>query len=91
MEGQKNKQIVVTPNNSQIGFSLMVQMLYILFGMVIILFALAIILTILPDRKKKEDKKPIDKTPVKIELQLEHEDYLYTLYNDGTWEVDYIY
>ena len=69
-------------------------MLYILFGMVIILFALAIILTVLPDKKKKEDKpidKPIDKTPIKIELQIEHEDYLYTLYNDGTWEVDYIY
>ena len=68
----------------------MIQMLYILFGMVIILFALAIILTVLPDKKKKEDK-PIDKTPIRIELQIEHEDYLYTLYNDGTWEVDYIY
>ena len=65
-------------------------MLYILFGMVIILFALAIILTVLPDKKKKEDK-PIDKTPIKIELQIEHEGYLYTLYSDYTWEVDYIY
>ena len=65
-------------------------MLYILFGMVIILFALAIILTVLPDKKKKEDK-PIDKTPIKIELQIEHDDYLYTLYSDYTWEVDYIY
>ena len=68
----------------------MIQMLYILFGMVIILFALAIILTVLPDKKKKEDK-PIDKTPIKIELQIEHDDYLYTLYSDYTWEVDYIY
>ena len=68
----------------------MIQMLYILFGMVIILFALAIILAVLPDKKKKEDS-PIDKTPKKIEIRLEHEDYLYTLYNDGTWKVDYIY
>ena len=68
----------------------MVQMLYILFGMVIILFALSILFAVLPDKKEKEDK-PIDKTPVKIELQIKDEDYLYTLYNDGTWEVDYIY
>ena len=67
-------------------------MLYILFGMVIILFALAIILTVLPDKKKKEENpKPIDKTPIKIELQVQDEGYLYTLYNDGTWEVDCIY
>ena len=69
----------------------MIQMLYILFGMVIILFALAIILTVLPDKKKKEEDKPIDKTPIKIELQIQYDDYLYTLYSDYTWEVDNIY
>ena len=68
----------------------MIQMLYILFGMVIILFALSILFAVLPDKKKKEEK-PIDKTPIRIELQIEYEDYLYTLYNDGTWEVDSIY
>lgn len=65
-------------------------MLYILFGMVIILFILAIILTVLPDKKKKEDK-PINKTPVKIELQMQYDGYLYTLYSDYTWEVDTLY
>ncbi len=71
----------------------MIQMLYILFGMVIILFVLAIILTVLPDKKKKEDKtdKPIDKTPVKIELQIQYDGYLFTLYSDYTWEVDTLY
>lgn len=65
----------------------MIQMLYILFGMVIILFVLAIILTVLPDKKKKEEK-PTNKTPIRIERLIQYEDYLYILYNDGTWEVN---
>lgn len=65
----------------------MVQILYILLGMVIVLFTISIIVAIAPDKKEKEDK-PIDKTPVKIELQIEYEGYLYTLYTDGTWEID---
>ena len=62
----------------------MTQLLYMLFGMVIILFVLAILFAVLPDKKeKKEDKK----TPIRIELQIKYEGYLYTLYNDGTWDV----
>ncbi|MGN0966617.1 MAG: hypothetical protein ACI4OP_03370 [Candidatus Coprovivens sp.] len=68
----------------------MIQVLYILLGMVILLFALAILFAVLPDKKEKEEK-PINKTPIRIELQIQYEDYLYTLYNDGTWEVDSIY
>ena len=68
----------------------MIQILYILFGMVILLFTLSILFAVLPDKKEKEDK-PIYKTPLKIELKIEYEDYLYTLFNDGTWEVDSIY
>ena len=70
--------------------TLMTIILYILFGIEIAVFAVAIILVVLPEKKKKEDK-PIHKIPVRIELQIEHEDYLYTLYSDYTWEVDYIY
>ena len=68
----------------------MIQILYILLGMVIILFTISILFAVLPDKKKKEDKeyKYINKSPIKIELQIEHEGYLYTLYNDGTWELD---
>ena len=65
----------------------MIQILYILFGMVIILFILSIAFAVAPDKKEKEEK-PIDKTPVKIEIQFEYEGYLYTLYTDGTWEID---
>ena len=65
----------------------MIQILYILLGMVILLFIMSILFAVLPDKKKKEEK-PIDKTPIKIELKIEHEGYLYTLYNDGTWEID---
>lgn len=65
----------------------MIQILYILLGMVILLFIMSMLFAVLPDKKKKEDK-PIDKTPIKIELQIEYEGYLYTLYNDGTWEID---
>ena len=68
----------------------MIQMLYILFGMVIILFALAIILTVIPDKKKKEEK-PINKAPIRIEIQIQYDGYLYTLYSDYTWEVDTLY
>lgn len=67
----------------------MIQMLYMLFGMVIILFILAILFAVLPDKKKKEEEeKPINKTPIKIKLQIKYKGYLYTLYNDGTWDVD---
>lgn len=67
----------------------MTQLLYMLFGMVIILFVLAILFAVLPDKKeKKEEDKPIKKTPIRIELQIKYEGYLYTLYNDGTWDVD---
>lgn len=68
----------------------MIQILYILLGMVILLFILSIIFATAPDKKDKEDKeyKYINKSPIKIELQIEHEGYLYTLYNDGTWELD---
>lgn len=71
----------------------MIQILYILLGMVILLFILSIIFATAPDKKEKEDKeyKYINKSPIKIELQIQYEDYLYTLYNDGTWEVDSIY
>ena len=65
----------------------MIQILYILFGMVIVLFTLSILFAVLPDKKKKEDK-PINKTPIEIEIQIEYEGYLYTLYTDGTWELD---
>lgn len=68
----------------------MIQILYILLGMVIILFALAILFAVLPDKKEKEEK-PINKTPVKIEIQIQYDGYLYTLYSDYTWEVDSIY
>ena len=66
-------------------------MLYMLFGMVIILFVLAILFAVLPDKKKKEEEKPIKKTPIKIVTQIECEDRIYTLYNDCTWEVDPLY
>lgn len=66
----------------------MIQILYILLGMVILLFILSILFAVLPDKKKKEEEKPTSKTPIKIEIQFEHEGYLYTLYNDGTWELD---
>ena len=66
----------------------MIQILYILLGMVILLFIMSILFAVLPDKKKKEEEKPINKTPIKIELQIEYEGYLYTLYNDGTWEID---
>ena len=65
----------------------MIQILYILLGMVILLFIMSILFAVLPDKKEKEEK-PINKTPIRIELQIEHEGYLYTLYNDGTWEID---
>ena len=65
----------------------MIQILYILLGMVIVLFTISILFAVLPDKKKKEEK-PINKTPVEIEIQFEYEEYLYTLYNDGTWELD---
>lgn len=65
----------------------MIQILYILLGMVILLFIMSIIFATAPDKKEKEEK-PINKTPIKIELQIEHEGYLYTLYTDGTWEID---
>ena len=69
----------------------MIQILYILLGMVIILFTLSILFAVLPDKKKKDEEKPTSKTPIKIELQIEYEGYLYTLYSDYTWEVDNIY
>ena len=71
----------------------MIQILYILLGMVILLFIMSIIFAVAPDKKENKDKeyKYINKSPIKIELQIEYEDYLYTLYNDGTWEVDSIY
>ena len=78
---------MVTPINSQKGYY-MIQILYILLGMVILLFIMSIIIAVAPDKKKKEEEKPTSKTPIKIELQIEYEGYLYTLYNDGTWEID---
>lgn len=65
----------------------MIQILYILLGMVIILFTMSIIFAVAPDKKEKEEK-PTNKTPIEIELQIEYEGYLYTLYTDGTWELD---
>ena len=65
----------------------MIQILYILLGMVILLFIMSILFAALQDKKKKEEK-PINKTPIEIELQIEYEGYLYTLYTDGTWEID---
>lgn len=41
--------------------------------------------------KKKEEDKPTNKTPVKIELQIQYDGYLFTLYSDYTWEVDTLY
>ena len=58
--------------------------------MVITLFTLAILFAVLPDKKKKEEK-PINKTPIRIELQIQYDGYLYTLYSDYTWEVDTLY
>ncbi len=68
----------------------MIQILYILLGMVILLFIMSIIFAVAPDKKEKEEYKYINKTPIKIELQIQYDGYLYTLYNDGTWEVDNI-
>lgn len=65
----------------------MIQILYILLGMVILLFIMSILFAVLPDKKEKEEK-PTNKTPIKIERLIHYEDYLYILYNDGTWEVD---
>ena len=69
----------------------MVQILYILLGMVILLFIMSIIFAVAPDKKEEKEEKPINKTPIRIELQIQYEDYLYTLYSDGTWEVDSLY
>ena len=68
----------------------MIQILYILLGMVILLFIMSIIFAVAPDKKEKEEK-PINKTPIRIELQIQYDGYLYTLYSDYTWEVDSIY
>ena len=68
----------------------MIEILYILLGMVILLFIMSIIFAVAPDKKEKEEK-PINKTPIRIELQIQYDGYLYTLYSDYTWEVDYIY
>ena len=69
----------------------MIQILYILLGMVIILFILSIAFAVAPDKKKKEYKPIIDNTPIRIVIQIECEGELYTLYNDCTWEVDPLY
>ena len=68
----------------------MIQILYILLGMVILLFIMSILIAVLPDKKEKEEK-PIDKAPIRIELQIQYDGYLYTLYSDYTWEVDTLY
>lgn len=67
----------------------MIQILYILLGMVILLFILSIIFATAPDKKEKEDKeyKYINKSPIKVERFIHLDDYIYILYNDGTWEV----
>ena len=67
----------------------MIQILYILLGMVIVLFALSILFAVLPDKKKKEEK-PKDKIEYShVVLQFKLEDgCIYTLYNDFTWDVD---
>ena len=57
----------------------------------IILWTIALVFTILTFCQllpKKEKEKPTSKTPIEIELQIEYEGYLYTLYNDGTWDID---
>lgn len=64
---------------------LALQIIAIIVWMVTLVFTILTFCELLP---KKEKEKPINKTPVEIELQFEYEDYLYTLYNDGTWEID---
>lgn len=68
----------------------MIQILYILLGMVILLFIMSIIFAVAPDKKEKEEK-PTNKAPIRIERLIHYENYVYILYNDGTWEVDIRY
>ena len=62
---------------------LALQIIAIIVWMITLIFTILTFCELLP---KKE--KPIDKTSLEIELQIEYNGYLYTLYNDGTWEID---
>lgn len=83
---------MVTPFNSQKGKRIMLalQIIAIIVWMVTLVFTILTFCELLP---KKEKEEPINKFPyANVTIQFETEDgCLYTLYDDGTWEVDVNY
>ena len=82
---------MVTPFNSQKGKRIMLTLQII----AIILWTIALVFTILTFCQllpKKEKEEPINKFPyANVTIQFESDDVIYTLYDDGTWEVDVNY
>ena len=65
------------------------QITAIIVWMITLVFTILTFCELLP---KKEKEKPINKFPyANVTIQFESDDVIYTLYDDGTWEVDVNY